>query len=94
MEFEWDDAKSERNFRERGFGFDFAALIFERPVLQIEDRRFDYGEVRMRALGAYEGIVLLVVFTDRDDVRRIISARPANRKERVLWQLYAETLRR
>ena len=29
MIFDWHDAKHERNIRERGFGFDFAALAFE-----------------------------------------------------------------
>jgi hypothetical protein len=78
-------AKSQRNLRERGFGFDFAALIFEGRVLtQIDDRQ-DYGEVRVKAIGEVEGIVLVVIYTDRDDVRWIISARQANRKERALW---------
>jgi len=90
MDFEWDEAKSERNLRERGFGFDFASLIFVGPVLEAEDRRHDYGEVRMRALGAFEGIVLLVVYTDRDGARRIISARPAKQKERRLWHMFAK----
>jgi hypothetical protein len=90
MDFEWDEIKSDRNLRERGFGFDFASLIFTGPVLEGEDRRYDYGEVRMRALGAFDGIVLLVVYTDRDGARRIISARPAKQKERRLWQMFAE----
>ena len=39
--------QSQRNARERGFGFDVAALIFEGRVLtQIDDRQ-DYGEVRV-----------------------------------------------
>jgi uncharacterized DUF497 family protein len=85
MEFDWHDAKSQRNLRERGFGFDFAALIFEGRVLtQIDDRQ-DYGEVRVKAIGEVEGIVLVVIYTDRDDVRWIISARQANRNKRALW---------
>jgi uncharacterized DUF497 family protein len=39
MEFDWNDAKHERNIRERGLGFDFAALIFMGRVLsQVDDR--------------------------------------------------------
>jgi uncharacterized DUF497 family protein len=34
--------------------------------------------------------VLFVVYTDRDDIRHIISARLASRKERRLWQSFAE----
>ena len=91
MEFEWDEAKSELNFRTRGFGFDFAALVFRGPVLEAEDVRTDYGERRIRAIGEAEGFILAVIYTDRSEVRRIISARLANRKERALWQSSSET---
>ena len=85
MKFDWREAKSQRNVQEQGFGFDFAALIFEGRVLtQIDDRQ-DYGEVRVTAIGEVEGIILVVIDTDRDDGRWIISARKANRKERALW---------
>ncbi|MGI4978302.1 MAG: BrnT family toxin [Janthinobacterium lividum] len=85
MLFDWDPAKDERNRQERGFGFDLAALIFEAGTIEWPDERKDYGEVRVRALGSTEGLVIHVVFTDRGDVRRIISARLADRKERMLW---------
>ena len=85
MRFDWDCAKGERNRRERGFGFDFAALIFEGETLEWLDDRTDYGEARLRAIGKVDGLVVHVVFTDRDDVRRIISARLADRKERKRW---------
>lgn len=85
MEFGWDDAKHERNLRERGFGFDFAALIFEGRTLERVDARRLYDETRVQAIGAVDGRVLFVVYTDRGDVRRIISARDADRRERELW---------
>lgn len=85
MEFGWHDAKHEKNLAERGFGFDFAAQIFLGRVLTQTDDREDYGEVRVKAIGEVDGIVLVVIYTDRDDVRWIISARLANRKERALW---------
>jgi uncharacterized DUF497 family protein len=90
MRFEWDEAKSRRNFDERGFGFDYAARIFLGPTLERQDQRRDYGEVRVQAIGETDGDVLFVVYTDRGEVRHIISARLANRKERKRWQLFAE----
>jgi uncharacterized DUF497 family protein len=51
----------------------------------VAEHRRDYGETRVRAIGEADGLVLQVVFTDRGDVRRIISARIANRKERTQW---------
>jgi len=89
MEFEWDEDKHHRNSSERGFGFDFAALIFDGLVIEKTDNRGDYGEMRILAIGEAEGVVLAVIYTDREDVRRIISARPASKKERAEWQSFA-----
>lgn len=89
MDFDWHDEKSETNLRERGFGFDFAALIFLGRTLQQTDERQDYGETRVNALGEIEGDIYHVTFTDRGLVRWIISARSANRKERQRWHASA-----
>lgn len=86
MDFEWDEAKSEKNLRERGFGFDLAALIFEGPVIEWCDIREPWGEARVLAVGAVADAIVAVVYTDRDSVRRIISARRARKKEVELWQ--------
>jgi uncharacterized DUF497 family protein len=85
MEFDWHSDKHERNLRERGLGFDVAALIFEGPVLEFADSRRDYGEDRIKALGLVEGVLLSVVYTERGALRWIISARRASRKERRIW---------
>lgn len=89
MEFVWDDAKSQRNFLERGFGYGFAAQIFEGPTIEWCDIRKDWRETRIVAVGSIEGRIFTVVYTDRDDVRRIISARRARKKEVELWQSFA-----
>ncbi len=81
-EFDWDEAKSDRTRRMRGFDFAYAVRIFDGPIIEREDDRRDYGEQRTRAIGIVDGNILLVVCTWRGSVRRIISARPANRKER------------
>jgi uncharacterized DUF497 family protein len=87
MEFVWDPAKSEANFRVQGFDFAFATLIFDGPTLEVQDARRDYGERRMVAVGLADGLHLTVVYTDRRQrkgrvQRRIISARRSNRRER------------
>jgi uncharacterized DUF497 family protein len=95
VRFSWDQRKSERNFRDRGFDFEFATLIFEGPTLEREDTRRDYGERRVVAIGIAQGMALTVVYTDRADaggvVRRIISARLSDRHER---QAYVEAVSR
>ena len=94
MRYEWDEAKSEANFGERGFDFAFAALVFDQETLEVIDNRHDYGEVRFVAIGRADGLHLTVVYTDREEpsgerVRRIISARRSSRRER---QLYDEAI--
>ena len=81
MEFEWDEAKNAKNIRERGIDFTDAVGIFEGPTLTDYDGREDYGEDRWIAVGVVEAIALVIVYTDRGDVRRIISARKATANE-------------
>ncbi len=88
MEFDWDEAKSDRNLRLRNLGFDYASLVFAGPTIEKPDQRRAYGEVRVLAIGAVGSEILAVVYTDRDGIRRIISARKANRKERRQWQSF------
>jgi len=95
VRFSWDELKSSRNLRERGFDFEFATLIFYGPTLEREDTRRDYGERRIIGIGIAEGIALTVVYTDRVEAgevdRRIISARVSSRHER---QAYFEAISR
>lgn len=87
MRYGFDPAKSDRNLRERGFDFDFASLVFEGEPIMFRDSRRDYGEVRMVAIGEIEGRIFKVVFTDRGEVRRIISAHRASRQEERIWRM-------
>lgn len=80
-DFEWNQRKSDRNRLERDLPFDLATVLFSRPTLQRPDLRRDYGEVRMLAIGMARGMILHCVYTDRGLARRIISLRPANRRE-------------
>ncbi|WP_248304659.1 BrnT family toxin [Breoghania sp. L-A4] len=80
------------NIAKHGVGFGTACRIFEGVVLTAEDRRFDYGERRFISIGIIDGIAILTVaHTDRADRIRLISARPASRKER---KHYEEALQR
>lgn len=82
MNFEWDEAKSDACFRERGFDFAYAARAFFDPERLIQaDTRRSYGEERYQLLGKIEQRLFVVVYTPRDDVLRIISARKANQRE-------------
>jgi hypothetical protein len=82
MIFEWDFAKSAKNVRERGLPFEIGAALFDHPTIEVPDTRYNYGEARIKAVGIVRGIVLVCVYNDRDGIRRVISLRMANRKER------------
>jgi len=82
MIFEWDPAKSAKNTRERGLPFEVGIAVFDNPTLEAPDDRIDYGETRIKAIGIVRGVVLVCVYNDRGEVRRIVSLRVANRKER------------
>ena len=82
MQFEWDEAKSDATFERRGFDFSYAALVFDDPWrIEREDVRKDYGEPRWQTIGELESRVFLVVYTPREAVIRIISARRAHDNE-------------
>ncbi len=82
VEFQWDEAKSDRCFQERGFDFTYAVRAFLDPRRMVgPDYRQDYGEDRYRLLGAIEGRIFVLIYTLRGPAKRIISARKANRRE-------------
>lgn len=88
MEFEWDPEKNRSNAEKHGVTFEEAITIFSgRYVVTDKDRRYDYGEQRYVSLGELyirkKPYIVSVVHTPRNNRIRIISARRANRKERV-----------
>ncbi len=84
IEFEWDEEKAEVNRRKHGIGFDEATTVFGDPrSLTIHDPDHSPAEDRYVDLGvSLRGRVLVVVYTDREERIRIISAREASGRER------------
>ena len=77
--FEWDDQKRELNLAKHGIDFDGAMEVFYGPIiLRRSDRN---NEERWTALGFSDNRLIVVVFTRREDVIRIISARRARKNE-------------
>jgi uncharacterized DUF497 family protein len=84
IRFQWDPEKATRNASKHGVPFVEAATVFQDPLAFIfDDEEHSAEEYREIIIGHSKRDRLLVVaFTERDDVIRIISARKANRKER------------
>ncbi|MEM9271699.1 MAG: BrnT family toxin [Cyanobacteria bacterium P01_F01_bin.143] len=69
-----------------GIDFETAKRIFERPIISRRDERKDYNEIRYVSIGIIDKIVIIVVVhTDREGRTRLISARPASRRERRIY---------
>ena len=88
MEFEWDPAKATRNLAKHGVSFDEASTVFGDPFAgTIVDPLHSVGEMRFTTIGySAAGRLLVVVHADPEQVVRIISARPATRRERIRYE--------
>ena len=89
MVIEWDEAKRHSNLSKHGLDFADAELIFDHDVWEVEDTREDYGEERIIAFGLLKGRVVILIYTLRANVVRVISLRKADSDEE---QLYFENV--
>lgn len=81
MKFEWDEHKRLVNLQKHGLDFEDAPRLFTDEAFVIEDRKQDYGEPRYILISLLFSRVILVSFTVRGDVTRIISMRKATKRE-------------
>lgn len=88
MQFEWDTAKAAENLAKHGVSFEEAATVF-RDTLSATGADPDHSvsEERFITFGvSTSGRLLVVAHTERGDTIRIISARPATRGERKIYE--------
>jgi uncharacterized DUF497 family protein len=82
-DFEWDRTKAAANYKKHGVRFEHAVLAFEDPFALVElDESEEYGEDRFLLIGRAAGGIVVVVYTERGERVRIISAREATEYER------------
>ena len=87
IRFEWDAKKAAANRRKHGVDFEQACEAFFDPFLRAVDAGFEGAESREAILGLTRDWQLLyVVFVERADAFRIISARSATRPERKTYE--------
>ena len=82
LNFEWDDEKAEINRKKHGVRFEVAVRVFlDEFLIDDYDEEHSDDEDRIKVIGKVEKI-LVVIYTERGEVNRIISARLANKEER------------
>ena len=84
MRFEWDRNKARSNVRKHKVSFDEAVTVFYDPLsATFDDPDHSVGEQRFITIGySSSGRLLVVTYTERGAVLRIINARPATAKEK------------
>ena len=73
----WDESKRRSNLRDHGLDFVGSDAIWDGFTVTREDLRESYGEVRLVTLGILEGVIVVLVHTDRDEEMHVISLRKA-----------------
>jgi uncharacterized protein len=88
VRFEWNDREAAANRRKHEVSFDEAAGVFlDRLSVTGDDPDHSLDERRFVTFGvSTSGRLLVVAHIHWDDVIRIISARPATRAERKLYE--------
>ena len=80
--FQWDSEKATLNWRKHTVNFEDAALVFaDKNRIERYDDEHSFDEDRYITIGKVEGI-LFVIYTERGEIIRLISARRANAQER------------
>jgi uncharacterized DUF497 family protein len=92
LRFEWDSCKAANNVEKHGIAFEEAATAFGDLLGRIaSDPRHSLDEDRWVLLGqSLRGRLLAVMFVERGDAIRLISARRATRRERKGYEEKAE----
>jgi len=85
MEIEFDPEKRDKTLTERALDFARASEVFAGKHFTAEDTREDYSEPRHITVGKLDGRMVVMVWTPRGEVRRIISMRKANEREQVRY---------
>lgn len=86
--FQWDDGNAEKNRVAHGVSCAEAEQVFFNvPLFLAPDREYSQSEDRYYGLGVTDlGRALFFVFTVRDKLVRVISARDMSRRERRTYE--------
>jgi uncharacterized protein len=87
VRFQYDPAKAAANLRKHGVSFADAEGVLEDPLALTVPDPDAAGEPRFVTIGmGSAGELLVIVYTERGDAVRIVSARRPTRKERESYE--------
>jgi len=86
VEFTFDPVTRDGIIAERGQDFALAGEVFAGLTATIVDERYDYREDRFITAGDLHGRLVVVVWTQAETDRRIISMRHAHEREARKWR--------
>lgn len=86
MWLEFDPEKRAHTLAARGLDMAACGAVFESVCLTFPDMRRDYGEGRYITIGFLNRRMVVLVWTQRGQARRIISLRKANEREIALYR--------
>jgi len=87
VDYQWDPKKAEINYNKHGVDFADSVGVFEDEWSLTIKEQIVGGEQRFMTIGLdFLGHVVVVVYTYRDEDIRIISARPATKAERSMYE--------
>jgi len=86
--FDWDQGNTDKSYQKHGISVkESEELFLDENILFIDDIKHSQKERRFIAIGkTLEDKILFTVFNFRKDKIRIISARPANKKEKKQYE--------
>jgi len=77
----WNESKRAKNLKVHGIDLAEIGCVLDAPMVTVEDERETYGEKRLQSLGLFQGRVVFLVWTERDDSARVISCRYGDKHE-------------
>ena len=87
MDYQWDPEKADLKYKKHGIDFADAVGVFEDEWALTIKQEIIKNEQRFASIGTdFLGRIVVVVYTFRDDDIRLISARPATKSERNIYE--------
>ena len=86
--FQWDRGNIDKNLLKHNVeNWECEQVFFNKPILVLEDPSHSLSEKRWAAFGKTDADrLLVVVFTKRGKLLRVISARDMNKKEKQFYE--------